>query len=253
MEFKLGKLAPKYDKRTLQFSAYKNPKFKLQSVPKTFGHTKLIKAWGVLGNDKFGDCAWASAAHETMLWGAEAKKKISFTDDNVLSDYAACTGFNPVTGAGDEGTLMIDQLNYRRKTGIVDSSGKRHQICAYVALEPGNFEHVMQAAWMFSSVSLGIKFPESAMDQFNAGKAWSVVAGSSIEGGHAIPLVGRVGTRLQIVTWGKVQQMTKTFFERYCDEAYAILDDEMLTNGKSIEGFDLEALQADLALLGQAA
>jgi len=28
------------------------------------------------------------------------------------------------------------------------------------------------------------------------------------------------------VTWGRKQQMTWSFFDKYCDEAYAIVDDK---------------------------
>ena len=54
---------------------------------------------------------------------------------------------------------------------------------------------------------------------------------------------------LECVTWGRVQQMTAQFYAKYCDEAWAILSPEMLKAGKSLEGFDLAQLQADLTAL----
>lgn len=53
----------------------------------------------------------------------------------------------------------------------------------------------------------------------------------------------------ECVTWGRLQSMTLRFYKNYCDEAYAILSPEMLIEGKSLEGFDLAQLQADLKLL----
>ena len=42
--------------------------------------------------------------------------------------------------------------------------------------------------------------------------------------------------------------MTWSFWEVYCDEAYAILSDDYLTGKKTTpQGFSLQQLQADLA------
>jgi hypothetical protein len=245
---KLGKQPAVEDKRDLRFAAYLTPK--LPTPPRSFGHETLIPTdgWGVLGNDRYGDCVFAGAAHETMLWNRAAGATVPFTPAGVLGDYGAVTGFDPRTGANDNGTVVRDALNYRRTTGIRDANGARHKIGAYVALEPGNWAHLTAALYLFGAVGIGIQFPASAMDQFDAGKNWSVVRGASIEGGHYIPLVGRRGVT-RLVTWGRCIGMTKAFYLKYCDEAYAILSPEMLTAGKSLEGFDLATLQADLNAL----
>ena len=86
------------------------------------------------------------------------------------------------------------------------------------------------------------------MDQFNAHQPWSVVPGPPATEGHYIPLVA-YRTNLECVTWGRIQQMTQQFYKTYCDEAWAILSPEMLKVGKSLEGFDLAQLQADLKQL----
>lgn len=43
--------------------------------------------------------------------------------------------------------------------------------------------------------------------------------------------------------------LTKTFFSRYCDEAWAILSEEQIKNGKTAAGFDIATLKADLQAL----
>jgi hypothetical protein len=51
-----------------------------------------------------------------------------------------------------------------------------------------------------------------------------------------------------VVTWGALQTMTWTFWEAYCDEAYAILSNDYLDDKQQApQGFDLQQLQADLA------
>jgi hypothetical protein len=49
------------------------------------------------------------------------------------------------------------------------------------------------------------------------------------------------------VTWGAPQSMTWSFWEAYCEEAYAILSPDYLTKKKQTpQGFSMQQLQADL-------
>lgn len=244
----LGKTPARSGAMKFKLSDYLNRKA-LPKPPATFGHEGLIPAsWGMLGNDSYGDCVWAGAAHETMMWNAEAGVKVAFTDKAVLSDYSAVTGFNPKKPNTDQGTDMVVAASYRRKTGIVDAAGKRHQVAAYLSIKPGDLNEHLAAAYLFGAIGIGIEFPASAMDQFNAGKPWDVVSRSKIEGGHYIPLVAR-RANLECVTWGKVQQMTSAFFQKYNDESVAYVSLEALKNNKSPEGFNAAQLQADLSAL----
>lgn len=249
MSLKLGKKAATYDKRDLTFAEFLKPA-PLKAAPVGYGHAGLVGDYGMLGNDRYGDCVFAGAAHETMLWNAAAGKAVLFDASSVLSDYAAVTGFDPITGANDNGTDMHNAMTYRRKTGVIDATGKRHKIGAFLALEAGNWDEMLQALYMFEAIGIGVEFPNSAMDQFNAGKPWAVVRGATIEGGHYIPVVGRPrATQSDVLTWGRKQGMTKSFYHKYNDESYVILSEEMLTAGKSLEGFDLPALNAALKSL----
>jgi hypothetical protein len=247
MALKLGKLVPKHDPRTLSFTQFQVAAT-LKAAPIGFGHQGLIPSWGMLGNDRAGDCVVAGGAHETMLWNAIAKRTIPFDAKSVLSDYSTVTGYDPVTGANDNGTVVLDYLKYRRNTGALDAVGQRHHIGAFVALEVGNWTQLLEALYIFDVVGIGVEFPNTAMTQFENGQPWSVVPGAQIEGGHYIPIVGRPKiSTLNIVTWGKVQPMTRAFYKKYCDEAWGILSTESLANGKTAEGFDLTALQSAIA------
>jgi len=48
---------------------------------------------------------------------------------------------------------------------------------------------------------------------------------------------------------GRLQELTWRFWDRYCEEAYCILSPDFLDGGQAPNGFDLEALRADLALV----
>jgi hypothetical protein len=119
----------------------------------------------------------------------------------------------------------------------------------YLALEPGNVEHLYQATYLFGAAGIGLRLPASALMQTENGQAWDVVAGSPIEGGHYVPLVGRRAGGLHVVTWGALQVMTEVFLEEYCDEAIACVSQERLVEQKSPEGFSYADLMSDLRAL----
>jgi hypothetical protein len=124
----------------------------------------------------------------------------------------------------------------------------------YLALAPGNPDQLALAIYLFGAIGIGIKFPNTAMDQFNAGKPWDVANNAKIEGGHYILGVGRDAKgNFVVVTWGKIQLMTPRFYKKYCDEVVAYVSDEaLLAGGKTLDGFNLAELQADLNALPKA-
>src|ERR1700704_1224915 len=106
--------------------------------PANFGHERLVKRWGMKGNDSAGDCVFAAAAPNIMLWNAEAGKTVDISDATTLKNYSAFTGYDPAqtdptTGDNptDQGTDMASWLSYWRKTGFIDDHGVAHRIGAY--------------------------------------------------------------------------------------------------------------------------
>jgi hypothetical protein len=251
-ELKLGKQPAAPRPTDFKFRDFAGA-IQLPSVPSRFGSGSLYKDWGMLGNDNYGDCVWAGAAHEHMLLNKVVRKvDVPFDDKAVLSDYSAATGFNQNDPNTDNGTDVHVAMSYRRHTGIVDSDGNRHQIGAYVSLDPKSWDHLMQASYIFGAVGIGFQFPKSAMDQFNAAQPWDVVPGATVDGGHYVPVVGSVHEVDQgtCVTWGKRQVFTKAFYEQYNDEAWAyITQEELRGNGTGLHGFDVSKLNTYLSQL----
>ena len=250
MSYKLGKKPARAGAIKFALARYADTAA-LPPLPVVFGHDGLIgaKAWQMLANDRYGDCVHG-AAHETMLLEREANAVVTFTDADVLGDYAAATGFDPDAPQTDQGTDMQAAADYRRKTGILDASGRRHTVAAYLALEPGDLTHLYMATYLFGAVGIGLQLPASAFDQTDRGRPWDVVPQSPNEGGHYVPLVGRQSNGLHVVTWGALQVMTEAFLKNYCDEAIAYVSQDCLVAQKSPEGFDYAALLRDLAALG---
>lgn len=241
-DLKLGKQAATEDRRDLMLKNYVT----LPKPPRSFGAERGIPKdqWGMLGNDFAGDCVFAGAAHEHMLW---TDGEVKFDTDSVLSDYSALTGYERGNPGTDQGTNCRQAMGYRRHFGIRDATGERHRIAAYAAIEPGDWTTVLTALWLFDAVGIGFNVPESLMSG-DVPDVWRDQDDENIIGGHYVPLVARRGT-LKLVSWGRIYSITKPFFNRYCDEAWVPFSAEMLREGKSQEGFDAQQLMDDLAAL----
>ena len=230
MKYKLGKRPARFNAVKFKFSTFFTAA-KLPTPPTEFGHYKLMKdPWDILGNDEFGDCVWAGAAHEQMLWSLEGgTPRQHFATHNVLSDYAAATGFDPTKPDTDQGSDVQAAAAYRQKVGIVDMQGVRHKIKAYVAITPGNLSQLALATWLFGAVGIGVNLPAVADQQFDAGMPWDVDLSSNTIGGHYVPCVGRdADGNFVVITWGKLQRVTPTFLHTYMDEAVAYLSQDIL-------------------------
>ncbi len=156
-KLKLGKSVARHDPRTLLLASYLTAA--LPTPPASFDLTgKVGAAWGMMENDQLGDCTCAAAGHLLMEWTANAGKKMfTPTDKQIVAAYSAITGYNPTTGANDNGAVEIDVLNYWRQSGIAG-----HKIGAYVALEPANHTHIMDSVFIFGGCYIGLQLPISA-------------------------------------------------------------------------------------------
>lgn len=248
-QFKYGKLPARVDAVKLKMDRYLDLS-KLPTPPDTFGHFSMVRQpWGMLGNDRYGCCLWAGAAHEHMLWGATGGHKYTFTTQNVLNAYSSATGFNPHNEYTDRGTDMQQGAKFRQNHGITDNEGRVHKIAAYLALDPGNIKQQLAACYIFGAVGIGFEMPAVTQEQFEDHKPWDVVAGSKVEGGHYVPMMGRASGMSLVSTWGALQPVTDQFFRKYNDESLVYLSDEILMLGETIEGFNREHLLADLQAL----
>jgi hypothetical protein len=252
LKLKLGKQPARHDPRTLLFATYATAA--LPAPPPSLDLTGKVKVpWGMMDNAQIGDCTCAAAGHLLMEWTANAQSKtVTPTDAQIIAAYSAITGYNPKTGANDNGAQEIDVLNYWRQTGIAG-----HKIQAFMALEPANHTHIMDGTWIFGGCYIGLSLPKSAQAQTSNKQIWSVppsgTGGDGAPGswgGHAVPVVAYDSRSLTVVTWGALQTMTWGFWAAYCDEAYAILSPDFLEQKKgqpvTPDGFNVQQLLEDL-------
>lgn len=250
VDLHLGKKPATTDDRDLMLSAYLDLEA-LPELPKQFGHASLVGPdnWQMLGNDQYGDCVWAGHDHASMLWTRISKTHAdaSFSAQDALADYAACTGFDPNKPNTDRGTDMRNAALYVQKVGLLDVHGRRHRIGAFAAMTPGELSDLDYSIYLFACGGVGIEFPSSAMDQFNRGTVWDYVKGSSIEGGHYILAVEKKANgNYGFVTWGREIEVTPNFLDHYMDEGFGYISSEFLAHGISPEGFNHTQLLADL-------
>jgi hypothetical protein len=261
----LGKKPFVADRRDLKAAAFLDTTV-VPKPPANFGHGLIYKDgedpaadWDMNGNGPddsvapgfqgAGDCVWAAAAHTTRMAAKVRGRKVTITGKESIADYSAATGYRIGDDSTDQGTDMRQANKYRQKTGIVDAHGVRHKIGPYASITPGDWDELMQAAYVFDAVEIGFQFQAAQDDQFDVG-VWDYEAGSPNEGGHAIPLFGRRTGRGGVVSWAKHLWVTRAFVENLVDEAWAIVYPESLNaKGVNERGLNVDELNAALQSL----
>lgn len=214
-----------------------------------------ISSWPMYGNDRLGDCTVAGMFH-----AISAVETIStmgptpiFTDDEAVKVYSAVSGYDPETGDNDNGATLADVCRYMVKTGATDNRGGHHKLLAWAEIEDyTNLKLLKRVLNAFGTVYLAIDFPVSAMDQFQAGKPWTLDSESPSDGGHCIPLqYSGVNTGEwydeTIITWGAEQKMSEGFAKAKIVEAVAIIPSGSVNSVTHVNevGLDLNALVTD--------
>lgn len=243
-QVKLGKFPARVDPRTLELARYVEVGV-LPAPPPALDLSAAVPDWPMYGNDRIGDCTTAAAAHMIEAWTAAASgRSLEVEESAVVSAFDAVKIVDPATR--EEGAVELDVLKLWRGTGIGG-----HRIGAFAAVAIGDRELVRTGAELFGGLYIGLQLPLRAQEQTVwdwTGRLDGPDAPGSW-GGHAVDVVGYDAVSLTVVTWGALQRLTWSFWERYCDEAYCIVSSDFLADGRSPDGFDLETLEHDLALV----
>lgn len=255
-KYKLGRLKPSHDPKKLWLAKYVNRSvIKLPNAPALDIDFSSKVALQMFGNgpdsanppqisDGVGDCFWAAAANGAIARSVSAGKIIDVTLAAVLAGYAS-TGFNINDPTNtDNGTDPTQGFAFLQKTGIQLSDGTFDKLGVVVSVNPKDFEEVMLAHNIFGGLYIGVEFPGSWEDA----NVWDAT-NETIEGGHEIfgfsdLNVNPVGIRLY--TWGEERIITQAALATLCDDLRVVIDSDFFgPNGKAINGFDSEQLQAD--------
>lgn len=220
----------------------------LATPPANADWLSAVGTWPMYLNDQLGDCTCAAVGH--MIEAATqyaSGTALMITDQDVLTAYEAVGGYVPGDPSTDNGAYIQDVLAYWHATGV----GGDH-IVAYASVNVADMDEVRTAIELFGAVDIGFNFPGSAMDQFNNGQPWDVVAGAQVEGGHCVNVgeYDETAGTLTCVTWGQKQVMTQAFWNQYVDEAWVVITHDWVNaNGTDPAGLDLFTLGQDFAAL----
>jgi hypothetical protein len=227
----------------------------LPAPPDSVDYGNRVEDWGMLLNNKIGDCTIAAWAHMLMLRVALGGQGKLWSDQDVLDAYIAVTAketgaYNPDTGANDNGCVELDVLNWLRHDD---------QIKAYVSMDGRNVELVKFAIYAFAGVYMGAALPLTCQSQ----DVWDISdyamtgeAAAGSWGGHAMVAVSYDADTVTFVTWGKLKQATWAWWRAYTapmagGECYAIISPDLFGGSeKAPTGFDIDQLAADIKALG---
>lgn len=229
MSLRLGKKDYKFDKKTLKLGAAISPTV---VYPHTFDFDKgrapfPLQVWG---NDEWGDCAKVAQANQVIrLERLEQRRTLPITADTVIAAYKAETGAVTPEDVNDQGLVMLDNNRLWRTEGF-EVKTKRYKIAAFGELEPSDLNQLRAAIYLLHGVQFGLALPISAQAQTRTGK-WDVVPTNGPQtrpgswGGHAVFSKRYDEHGFEVLTWGRKVYMTNEFVLRYCDEAWAVVDD----------------------------
>ena len=247
----LGKLPAKVDPSTPTFRWLMDGAL-FKPVPNTIDWSGPVKAWPMLGNDRLRNCTIAGALHQVQLWTANAGTEEVPDLDCAIAAYARATGYDPVTGANDNGAFLLDILKYWMKIGFpVSDAGALNRLDGFATIDPQDAASLYRAVNIFGTASAGFELPITADAEFEAGLPWAdCSAAPGGAGGHMGPIVDITATGPRCVTWGRLQQMTWPWWRKYTSEAYAVLRREWITSrGVSPSGLTMAQLDDKITSL----
>jgi hypothetical protein len=240
-KMKLGRKAIKTDSRTLVFGRYLTPA--IPPPPPTADWTKGVTAWGMMLNDTLGDCTIAGVGHAVQVWTANTASMVTVPDPTILSYYEHWDGYVPSNPNTDSGGIELDVLNDWQKQGFAGNT-----LLAFADPKPANLVEVRQSIALFGGVYIGLNLPLTAQSQ----DVWDVVPRGGAKakpgswGGHCVFVPKYDQHGFTCITWGQLKTMTVAFWNKYCDEAHALLGQDWIAAKGAPSGFDEAQLQTDL-------
>jgi hypothetical protein len=241
---KLGRKAIRTDSRTLALGDYLTST--LPPPPASKDWTCGITSWGMMANDKLGDCTIAGIGHAVQVWSACIGNEITVADSTVVSYYETWDGYNPADPTTDKGGIELDVLNNWHKQPF-----DGHNLLAFADPKYTNLIQIRQSIALFGGVYIGMALPITAQNQ----DVWDVVpkGGANAKkgswGGHCVFVPAYDEKSFTCITWGGLKTMTLAFWKKYVDEAHTLLGQDWLSAKGAPSGFDQGQLQTDLGAI----
>jgi len=222
-----GKAAAKQDDRTLKLKdilAAADVLLAEHPLPEEYdfddNHPEIPMPPPTYLNPPLENCVIAARAHQTLRFEmAEQRVLINITDEDVKAE------FDKETNRGREQEIeTLKSLKLWRTRGW-EAAGQNFKIKAFAKLDQGDHEQIKRMIYINLGVGLGFDLPESAITQFHDGQPWGVTRDLAANHGHYVYVSGYTKNGPVCVTWGRKQQMSWAFVDKYSDEAYVIIDE----------------------------
>jgi hypothetical protein len=235
MKYKTGKLPARNSKHIKLFAHYLSS---LPFIPDT-------QNWGagvvfqMFGNDQAGDCTCAGPCNALLEWNCDALHLATLSEQDAINLYSEITGYDPATGANDDGANIEDVLQYWQDNGI-----NKHYIYSFLRIGIDNLEHLKQAIYLFGAIIVGVGVDDTDESNFTTTHSWDT--NYHVDGNHCIILVGYDQNGFWAVTWGGLVYITFNWWKHRGDEAFVcVTQDWIQSNGSAPNGFNIQQLQQD--------
>jgi hypothetical protein len=229
-------------------------------VPATYTQGGATRSWDMEGNDRYGDCVVADAAHTVRAWTewSIGHGGVRMTLEQDLALYTAVTKafpkhypapFNPDDPSTDNGLIPSDLLSYWYGQGIDDGQPAADFIDGFASLRTGAdaVADIKAAIAWTGAAMIAVNLPQSAMDQFEAGQPWVVVENDGGNaGGHCVAGVEYDGVWIYVVTWAKRWPVSIDWLVKYMNAGFAAISQDAFraTTGANADGLDVAQVEA---------
>ena len=241
--FQLGKRQVRIDRRTFTLRSILGKKLTLPTKY-SFDTKHPGIPTPMFANDEYGCCVISGRAHQTLRFECQEQGSIiKITDKDVINEYLK------ETNGIDAGLVMLDSLNCWRRGWKIGR--KNYKIKAFASFNPKSKADLQRTVYSDVGAYVGVDLPISAQEEIDSGIPWSKTTGQDTElgswGGHCVYIVGYDSVGPTCITWGRKQAMTWRWFNKYCVEAYAVID--ALNTTKKLKTFDAQAIEDKLSTL----
>ena len=180
--------------------------------------THGITAWGMLGNDQYGNCTFAGREHYKMAKAAAAVLNENWeTAIDLIKEYLAYDHGQDI--GANISQLLLSWYN----------DGKILAFAQIDHTDPACVDWFMQN---FNGVYFGVALTDDADQKFNDHQPWTTAQGQrpNPTKGHCIVKVTADKDKDGYVTWGGLQYATKNWTEACSLGAYVIITHEDVLN-----------------------
>src|ERR1035437_276702 len=207
----------------------------LPAPPASVDWTANVTEFGMMLNDRLGDCTCAGIFHARQIWTLNNSQEQTESDRWVLALYEAACDYRVGDPSTDQGGSLQNVLLYCLNTGIPLHTGD-DKILGFIEVDPRMANDIKIAINDFGVLYLGFNVPLSIFDENNDPKpVWELTPNSGgMDGGHCVIAAGYDEEGLTIISWGRKFKMTWDFFQHYSDESYAVLSQDWLNDSNKM-------------------